>query len=112
MFGRLLWPLILSPFTSHRMRRFLSNPKRADLQWLAARAAEGSLRPVVGSRFALGETPAALRLIESGHSRGKVVIAIQAAPAFANQVGGTTITSPAVRAVSARPAAYGTTVAR
>jgi NADPH:quinone reductase-like Zn-dependent oxidoreductase len=78
MLARLVWPLILSPFTSHRLRRFISNPKRADLEWLAQRAAEGSLRPIIGSRFALSETATALRLIESGHSRGKVVVTMAA----------------------------------
>ena len=76
MLARLVWPLVLSPFTSHRLRRYLSNPKRADLEWLAERAAEGSLRPVIGSTYPLADTPAALRLIESGHSRGKVVVSV------------------------------------
>lgn len=78
MLVRLVWPLVLSPFTSHHMRRFISNPKRADLEWLAQRAAEGSLRPVIGSTYALAETATALRLIESGHSRGKVVVTVAA----------------------------------
>jgi NADPH:quinone reductase-like Zn-dependent oxidoreductase len=76
--ARLVWPLVLSPFTSHRLRRFISNPKRADLEWLAERAAEGSLRPVIGATFALAETATALRLIETGHSRGKVVVTVAA----------------------------------
>ena len=76
MFARLLWPLALSPFTSHSLRRFISSPKRADLEWLAERAAEGSLRPVIGSTYPLAETAAALRLIEGGHSRGKVVVTV------------------------------------
>jgi NADPH:quinone reductase-like Zn-dependent oxidoreductase len=79
MLARLVWPLVLSPFTSHRLRRFFSNPKRGDLEWLAQRAAEGSLRPVIGSTYALAETASALRLIESGHARGKVVVTVAAA---------------------------------
>jgi NADPH:quinone reductase-like Zn-dependent oxidoreductase len=78
MLARLVWPLVLSPLTSHRLRRFISNPKRADLEWLAQRVAEGSLRPMIGSRYALAETATALRLIESGHSRGKVVVTMAA----------------------------------
>jgi NADPH:quinone reductase-like Zn-dependent oxidoreductase len=78
MLARLVWPLVLSPFTSHRLRRFISNPRRADLEWLAERAAEGSLRPIIGSTYALAETATALRLIESGHSRGKVVVTMAA----------------------------------
>ncbi len=76
MLARLAWPLVQSPFISHRLRRYLSNPKRADLEWLAERAAEGSLRPVIGSTFSLSETAAALRVIASGHARGKVVISV------------------------------------
>ena len=76
MLARLVWPLVLSPFTGHRLRRFISNPKRADLEWLALRAAEGSLRPFIGTTYTLAETAAALRLIEGGHSRGKVVVRV------------------------------------
>ena len=76
MLARLVWPLILSPFTSHRLTRFLSNPKLADLEWLAERAAEGAIRPIVGSTYPLSQTADALRLVESGHARGKVVIAV------------------------------------
>jgi NADPH:quinone reductase-like Zn-dependent oxidoreductase len=76
MLARLLWPLVLSPFTGHNLRRYVSNPRRADLEWLAARAAVGSIRPVVGSTFALSEVPTALQRIASGHARGKTVVRI------------------------------------
>ena len=79
MLARLVAPVILSPFTSHTLRRYLSGPNRADLEWLAERAAEGTLRPVIGSTHALADTAAALRLIASGHSRGKAVITLAAA---------------------------------
>ena len=98
MFARLLWPLILSPFTSHSLRRFLSNPKRANLEWLAERAAQGSLRPVIGSTYPLAQAADALRLIETGHARGKVVVSIvPSAPAMAPALG------HAVRAASGDP---------
>ena len=67
---------MLSPFVGHRLTRFLSNPKRDDLEWLAERAAEGSLRPVIGSCYPLAETAPALQEIETGHARGKVVIVV------------------------------------
>ena len=76
MFARLLWPLILSPFTGHSLRRYISNPKRGDLEWLAERANDGSVRPVVGSTYSLTDTPSAMRLLETGHSRGKVVVSV------------------------------------
>jgi NADPH:quinone reductase-like Zn-dependent oxidoreductase len=79
MLGRLLWPLVLSPFTRHRLRRYLSNPRRDDLEWLAERVSEGSVRPVIGSIYPLPDTADALRLIEGGHARGKVVVAVSSA---------------------------------
>ena len=81
LIGRLVWPLILSPFTRHRLSRFLSNPKPADLEWLAERAAEGSLRPFIGSTYPLSSTADALHLIETRHSRGKVVVTVTSASA-------------------------------
>ena len=36
----------------------------------------GTLRPVIDQTFPLQETPAALRHIETGHARGKVVITV------------------------------------
>ena len=87
MFTRLLRPIVLSPFTSHHLRRFISNPNPADIRWLADRAAEGSLRPLIGAAYPLGQAADALRLIETGHARGKVVVNIAptvpaVAPAF------------------------------
>jgi NADPH:quinone reductase-like Zn-dependent oxidoreductase len=76
MIGRLIRPLVLSPFVQHRLRRYLSNPNRADLEVLTAFVEDGTLRPIIDSSFPLAETPAAFRHIEAGHARGKVVIAV------------------------------------
>lgn len=37
---------------------------------------DGALRPVIDSTYPLPETAAALRHIEAGHARGKVVVVI------------------------------------
>jgi len=63
-----------------RLRRYLSNPNRADLEVLKAFVEEGKLRPIIDTSFPLDETPAAFRHIEAGHARGKVVIAVGAHP--------------------------------
>jgi NADPH:quinone reductase-like Zn-dependent oxidoreductase len=73
---RLIRPLVVSPFVRHRLRRYLSNPNRADLEVLAAFVEDGKLRPIIDSTFPLTQTVAAFRRIESGHARGKVVIAV------------------------------------
>ena len=76
MLVRLLWPVVLSPFVRHTLRRFLSNPHRADLELLTGLAEAGKLRPVIGATFQLFEAPAALRHIATGHARGKVVVIV------------------------------------
>jgi NADPH:quinone reductase-like Zn-dependent oxidoreductase len=76
MLVRLLWPVLLSPFTRHRLKRFFSAPNRADLEALRAMVEGGKLRPVVEATWPLAETPAALRHIETGRARGKVVVVV------------------------------------
>ena len=78
MMVRLVWPLVVSPFVRHDLRRFLSMPNAADLAYLAALAGEGTLRPVVERTYPLAETPAAIAHVETRHARGKVVIAVTA----------------------------------
>jgi NADPH:quinone reductase-like Zn-dependent oxidoreductase len=76
MLGRYMRPVVLSPFVQHQLRRYLSNANRADLEVLKALVEAEQLMPVIDSSFALEETPTALRHIEGGHARGKVVIAV------------------------------------
>jgi NADPH:quinone reductase-like Zn-dependent oxidoreductase len=76
MLRRLLWPIVLSTFVRHTLRRFISNPNAADLGVLKSMVEDGTLRPVIESTYSLSETRTALQHIESGHARGKVVIAV------------------------------------
>ena len=73
---RLIRPVLMSPFVKHSLRRPISNPKREDLEVLTSMVEEGALRPVIDATYPLPETAAALRYIEAGHARGKVVVAI------------------------------------
>ncbi len=73
---RLLWPLVLSPFVQHNIRRYLSKPNRADLRVLKALLESKAIRPVIDRTFPLHEAGAALRYIETGHARGKVVVTV------------------------------------
>jgi NADPH:quinone reductase-like Zn-dependent oxidoreductase len=76
---RLVKPLVLAPFARQKLRRYLSTPNRVDLLVLKELVEAGRLRPVVGRTFALAETAAALRHVESGRARGKVVVELPAA---------------------------------
>jgi len=74
MLIRLLKPLVLSPFVRQSLKRYLSTPSHADLVVLAELVEAGRLTPVIDKTYPLHETAAALRHIESGHARGKVVV--------------------------------------
>lgn len=73
---RLLKPLVLSPFVRHNLRRCISEPNFKDLDLLKKLLESGKLSPVIERSYPLAETPEALRHIERGHARGKVVIAL------------------------------------
>lgn len=76
MLIRLVKPLVLSPFGRQKLCRYLSTPNQDDLVALKTLVESGKLRPVVGRTYPLSGTAEALRYVESGHARGKVVIAV------------------------------------
>lgn len=76
MLIRLVTPLLLSPFVRHSLRRYLSVPNHEDLVVLKELVERGKLEPVIDRTYPLHETPEALRYIEGGHARGKVVVCI------------------------------------
>ena len=76
MLVRLLKPLLVSPFVRQNLRRYLSMPNHQDLVVLKELVESGKLKPVVDRTYQLGETSEALRYIEGGHARGKVVVTL------------------------------------
>lgn len=74
---RVLRPMVLSPFVKQKLRRFLSKPNPVDLGVLKRLLELGAIKPVIDQVFSLHETPSALRYIEAGRTRGKVVIAVR-----------------------------------
>jgi NADPH:quinone reductase-like Zn-dependent oxidoreductase len=73
---RLAKPLVLSPLTRQNLRRFVSMPKRQELSDLTELIESGKVMPVIDRTYPLAETPEALRYIETGHARGKIVITV------------------------------------
>ena len=71
---RLIQPLLMSPFISHTLRRYLSVPNHRDLVVLKELAELGHVTPVIDQIYPLSQTAAALAHIETGHARGKVVV--------------------------------------
>ena len=74
--GRVMKAKAMSPFVGQRMTNFLARPKAADLTTLKELIEADKIKPVIGSRYSLGEVPAAIAEIGAGHGRGKVVITV------------------------------------
>jgi NADPH:quinone reductase-like Zn-dependent oxidoreductase len=73
---RILAATVLDPFVREHLAAFVTNENGTDLGILADMLAAGQVRPVVDRTYPLAETADALRYLEAGHARGKVVIAI------------------------------------
>jgi NADPH:quinone reductase-like Zn-dependent oxidoreductase len=66
----------MSPFVSQRFVPLFSKPDPGDLDIVVSLAADGRVRPDVDRAFLLVDAAAALRHLETGHARGKVVITV------------------------------------
>ena len=76
---QLIDALLLGPLLSIRRQQFgnvLVKPSQADLLVLKELCEAGKVRPVIDRRFPLSEVPSAVRYVEDGHARGKVVISL------------------------------------
>ena len=73
---RIIKAVVLSPFVSQKMASFTVKPNKEDLQFLKQLIEAGELMPVIDRTYSLSETPEAIRYLESGHARGKVVITV------------------------------------
>jgi NADPH:quinone reductase-like Zn-dependent oxidoreductase len=74
--GRMLQAVVLSPFVNQRLGAFEARPDGDDLRALTELIEAGRVAPVIDRTYPLAETPAALRYLETGHARGKVVITV------------------------------------
>jgi NADPH:quinone reductase-like Zn-dependent oxidoreductase len=73
---RNLRAVALSRFVSQRPRMLSSSPRQQDLQTLRELAEAGKLTPVIDRTYPLAEVPDAIRHMEAGHVRGKLVITV------------------------------------
>jgi NADPH:quinone reductase-like Zn-dependent oxidoreductase len=67
---------VRSRFVSQKMPGLLAKINRQDLAILADLVQRGTVIPVVDRTYSLREIAEAVRHVESGHVRGKVVIAV------------------------------------
>ncbi|MBL7649211.1 MAG: NAD(P)-dependent alcohol dehydrogenase [Candidatus Hydrogenedentes bacterium] len=65
---------VLSLAGSRKFVNFLVRPNGADVAFIAGLIEAGLLTPVIDRRYSLAQVPDAIRYLEAGHARGKVVI--------------------------------------
>jgi NADPH:quinone reductase-like Zn-dependent oxidoreductase len=68
--------LVLSAFVGQRFRPLFAATREQDLLTLKALTESGAIAPVIDRTYPLADAPAAVRHLESGHPRGKLVITI------------------------------------
>ena len=71
----LLGPLVTS-FNHQKMGTFLAKPNRDDLAFVKELIEAGKVIPVIDRRYPLSQVADAVRYLEEGHARGKVIITI------------------------------------
>ena len=67
---------VMSRFASRKLIIFIARPNRDDLNLMRELMATGKVTPVIDRCYGLTEVPQAIRYLEEGHARGKVVIAM------------------------------------
>ena len=82
--GRWLGPLtgmlraaVLSRFVRQKLRPFMAHMAKNDLLVMQELIEAGKVTPVIDRSYPLSEVPQAVRYLEEGHARGKVVISVE-----------------------------------
>ncbi len=73
-FARPLQALLLTPFVSQDMGMMLAELTNADTLALAALMQSGAVTPVIDRRYPLAQVADAIRYLEEGRARGKVIV--------------------------------------
>lgn len=68
--------MLLSPFVKQRLRGMVALERAADLELLAELVEAGKITPVVDRTFPLEQAPDAVRYVEHGKAKGKVVVSV------------------------------------
>jgi NADPH:quinone reductase-like Zn-dependent oxidoreductase len=73
---RFVRALVGRRFASQRVSNFLTKRSRDDLLFVKELIEAGKVTPVIDRTYPLADTAEAMRYLEEGHARGKVVVAI------------------------------------
>jgi NADPH:quinone reductase-like Zn-dependent oxidoreductase len=73
---RQLRAMMLSPFVGQKLGTFVNKENHEDMLVLKELIESGNVTPVIDRTYPLAEVPEAIRYLEEGHARGKVVIIV------------------------------------
>jgi NADPH:quinone reductase-like Zn-dependent oxidoreductase len=73
---RQLRALVLSRFVGQKLGTFVSRENHEDMIVLKELIEAGKVTPIIDRTYPLSEAPEAIRYLEQGHARGKVVITV------------------------------------
>lgn len=74
--GRAYRARLLAPFVTQRLPPFLTKWNAQDLHALKDLIETGNVMPVIDRTYPLAQAPEAMRYLETGHARGKIVITV------------------------------------
>jgi NADPH:quinone reductase-like Zn-dependent oxidoreductase len=77
LLSHMITELVLSRFVSQKFVTLMAKLSKEDLVIMGELIETGKVTPVIDRRYSLSETPEALRYLEQGHARGKVVITLE-----------------------------------
>jgi NADPH:quinone reductase-like Zn-dependent oxidoreductase len=72
-----LLSLVLNLTGPRKIRGFITKLVQQDLEFLGTLLESGKITPVIDRRYSLRDLPEAVRYLEEGHARGKVVITVE-----------------------------------
>lgn len=78
MFQALLLGPLMSMIAGKKMGALVAKPDKEDLACVKELLEAGKVVPVIDRCYPLGETAEAIRYVEAGHARGKVIITMEA----------------------------------
>jgi NADPH:quinone reductase-like Zn-dependent oxidoreductase len=73
---RQLRAMMLSPFVVQKLGTFVSSENHEDMIALKELIEAGKVTPVIDRTYPLSEVPEAIRYLQGGHARGKIVITV------------------------------------
>jgi NADPH:quinone reductase-like Zn-dependent oxidoreductase len=75
--GKALWAVVYSKFVNQQMGMMMADANQKDLTILADMMQSGKMKAVIDRTYKLDQVPEAIRYLEQGHARGKVIITVE-----------------------------------